>query len=100
MEYVYAALVLHELKQKVTQAKVKGILEAAGATVDESRIKALVAALKEVDINEALKTTVMSAAPVAAPAAGADKAAPAEAKEEKKEEPEEDTDLGLSALFG
>ncbi len=100
MEYVYAALVLHELKQKVTQAKVKAILEAAGATVDESRIKALVAALKEVDIEEALKTTVMSAAPVAAPAAGAAKAAaPAEAEEEE-EEPEEDTDLGLSALFG
>jgi len=91
MEYVYAALVLHELKQKVTQAKVKAILEAAGATVD---------ALKEVDIEEALKTTVMSAAPVAAPAAGAAKAAaPAEAEEEE-EEPEEDTDLGLSALFG
>ncbi len=100
MEYVYAALVLHELKQKVTQAKVKGILEAAGATVDDSRIKALVAALKEVDIEEALKTTVMAAAPVAAPSGGADKAAPAEAKEEKEEEPEEDTDLGLSALFG
>ncbi|MHA1198887.1 MAG: 50S ribosomal protein P1 [Candidatus Heimdallarchaeaceae archaeon] len=100
MEYVYAALVLHELKQKVTQAKVKGILEAAGATVDESRIKALVAALKEVDIDEALKTTVMSAAPVAAPAKGADKAAPAKAQAKKEEEPEEDTDLGLSALFG
>ena len=100
MEYVYAALVLHELKQKVTQAKVKGILEAAGATVDESRIKALVAALKEVDIEEALKATVMSAAPVAAPAAAGGAAAPAESKEEKEEEPEEDTDLGLGALFG
>jgi len=100
MEYVYAALVLHELGQKVTQAKVKGILEAAGATVDESRVKALVAALKEVDIEEALKTTVMSAAPVAAPAAGGDSAAPADDKEEKEEEPEEDTDLGLGALFG
>ena len=99
MEYVYAALVLHELGQKVTQAKVKGILEAAGATVDETRIKALVAALKEVDIEEALKTTVMSAAPVAAPAAGGDTAAPAEDKEEE-EESEEDTDLGLGALFG
>ena len=100
MEYVYAALVLHELGQKVTQAKVKGILEAAGATVDESRVKALVAALKEVDIEEALKTTDMSAAPVAAPAAaGGATAAPADAKEEKEEEPEEDTDLGLSALF-
>ena len=102
MEYVYAALVLHELGEKITQAKVKGILEAAGATADDSRIKALVAALKEVDIEEALKTAVMSAAaaPAAAPAGAAkDKAAPAEEKKKKEEEPEEDTDLGLGALF-
>ena len=104
MEYVYTALVLHELGEKITQAKIKGILEAAGATADDSRIKALVAALKEVDIEEALKTAVMSAAaaPVtAAPTTGAAKEAAAPAKKEKvKEEPEEDTDLGLRALFG
>ena len=101
MEYVYAALILHELGGKITQAKVKGILEAAGATVDESRIKALVAALKEVDIEQALKSAVMAAAPAAAPAAAAATPADAEeAKEEKEEEPEDDTDLGLSALFG
>ena len=101
MEYVYAALILHETKSSITQAKVKGILEAAGVKVDEARIKALVAALKEVDIEEALKTAVMSAAPVAAPAAASSSAAPA-AEEKKEEEPEEeeDTDLGLSALFG
>ncbi len=102
MEYVYAALVLHELGEKITQAKVKGILEAAGTTADDSRIKALVAALKEVDIEEALKTAVMSAtaAPAAAPK-GAAKESDAPAKKEKvEEEPEEDTDLGLSALFG
>ena len=34
MEYVYAALILHELGGKITQAKVKGILEAAGATLE------------------------------------------------------------------
>ena len=101
MEYVYAALVLHELGSSITQAKVKGILEAAGAKVDDSRVKALVAALKEVNIEEALKTTVMATAPAVAPSGAAgDKAAPAEAEEEKEEEPEEDTDLGLSALFG
>ncbi|MCG3221259.1 MAG: 50S ribosomal protein P1 [Candidatus Heimdallarchaeota archaeon] len=101
MEYVYAALVLHELGSSITQAKVKGILEAAGAKVDESRVKALVAALKEVDINEALKTAVMAAAPAAAPAATtSEKAAPAAKEEKKEEEPEEDSDLGLSALFG
>ncbi|MCG3216753.1 MAG: 50S ribosomal protein P1 [Candidatus Heimdallarchaeota archaeon] len=100
MEYIYAALILHELSGKITQTKVKGILEAAGATVDDSRIKALVAALKEVDIEEALKSAVMAAAPAAAPAPASEKSAPAEEKEEKEEEPEEDTDLGLSALFG
>lgn len=102
MEYVYAALVLHELGEKITQAKVKGILEAAGATADDSRIKALVAALKEVDIEEALKTAVMSAAaaPAAAPAGAAKEAAAPAKKEKVEEEPEEDTDLGLSALFG
>jgi large subunit ribosomal protein L12 len=100
MEYIYAALTIHELGGKITQAKVKGILEAAGATVDDSRVKALVAALKEVDIEEALKSAVMAAAPTAAPVPASGKTAPAEAAKEEKEEPEEDTDLGLSALFG
>jgi len=101
MEYIYAALILHELGENITQAKIKGILTAAGATADDSRIKALVAALKEVDIEEALKSAVMTAtAPVATSTSASDKAAPAEEKAEKEEEPEEDTDLGLSALFG
>lgn len=101
MEYVYAALVLHELGVNITATKVKGILEAAGAKIDESRVKALVAALKEVNVEEALKTAVTAAAPVAAaPAAAAsEKSAPKEKKKEKPEE-EENTDLGLGALFG
>ena len=101
MEYVYAGLILHEIREKITQAKVKGILEAAGATVDEARIKALVAALKEVDIEEALKTAVaVGAAPAAAPAGPAKETAAPAKEEEEEEEEEEDTDLGLSALFG
>lgn len=101
MEYVYAALILHEIGENITQTKIKGILTAAGATADDSRIKALVAALKDVDIEEALKAAVMTAAaPAAASTSASEKAAPAEEKEEKEEEPEEDTDLGLSALFG
>ena len=101
MEYVYAALVLHELGVNITATKVKGILEAAGAKIDESRVKALVAALKEVNVEEALKTAVTAAAPVAAApvAASSEKSAPKEKKKEKPEE-EENTDLGLGALFG
>ncbi len=102
MEYVYAALVLHELGVNITATKVKGILEAAGAKIDESRVKALVAALKEVNVEEALKTAVTAAAPVAAApvAAAREKSAPKEKKKKEKPEEEEDTDLGLGALFG
>lgn len=102
MEYVYAALVLHELGVNITATKVKGILEAAGAKIDESRVKALVAALKEVNVEEALKTAVTAAAPVAAApvAATSEKSAPKEKKKKEKPEEEENTDLGLGALFG
>jgi large subunit ribosomal protein L12 len=61
-------------------------------------VKALVAALAEVDIDEALKAPVLTAA--AAPAAAAPVQEEEEQpKEEEKEEEEEDLQ-GLSALFG
>lgn len=102
MEYVYAALLLHKLKQDINEANVKKVVKAAGIEPDEARVKALVAALSEVNIEEALKS-----APVAvAAAAPAPAAAPAEAKGEKKKEKaeekkgEEEALAGLSALFG
>ena len=64
MEYVYAALLLHKLKQNITEDSVKNVVKAAGVTPDDVRVKALVAALSEVQIDEALK-----AAPVAVAAA-------------------------------
>jgi large subunit ribosomal protein L12 len=66
MEYVYAALLLHKLKQNITEDSVKNVVKAAGVTPDDVRVKALVAALSEVQIDEALK-----AAPVAVAAAAA-----------------------------
>jgi large subunit ribosomal protein L12 len=66
------------------------------------RVKALVAALSEVNIDEALKAApvaVASAAPAAAAPSGGAAAAPA--KEEKKDEKKEEEALeGLSSLFG
>jgi len=100
MEYVYAAMLLHKAGHKVTDAGVKKILEAAGISADESRIKALVAALEGVNIDEAIKTASFAAAPVAAAPA----AAHHEAKKEKKEEEEtpsaDEAAAGLGALFG
>ena len=107
MEYVYAALLLHKLKQNITEDSVKNVVKAAGVTPDDVRVKALVAALGEVNIEEALKAApVAVAAPAAAPAAGGAPAAAtsgeASAKdEEKKEEKKEEEALeGLSSLFG
>lgn len=101
MEYVYAALLIHKAGNTVDEATVKKVLEAASVQVDESRVKALVAALDGVNIDEAIEKAAVAAAPAAAaPAAGGD--APAEAKEEKKEEPKEDSNAaaGLGSLFG
>jgi large subunit ribosomal protein L12 len=102
MEYVYAALLLHKLKQNITEDSVKSVVKAAGVSPDDVRVKALVAALSEVNIEEALKAAPVAAA-AAAPAAGgaAPAAAAADKKEEEKEEKKEEEALeGLSSLFG
>jgi large subunit ribosomal protein L12 len=105
MEYVYAALMLHSAGKEISEGAVKKVVEAAGATPDEVRIKALVAALEGVDISKVLSQAaampVAAVAPAAA-AAPAEAKAPAkeEAKEEKKEEAEESGIEGLGALFG
>jgi len=105
MEYVYAALLLHKLKQNITEDSVKGVVKAAGVAPDDVRVKALVAALSEVNIEEALKAApvaVAAAAPAgggAAAAAGGGAAA-AKAEEKKYEKKEEEALEGLSSLFG
>src|SRR5215218_7929768 len=104
MEYVYAALLLHRLKQNITEDSVKNVVKAAGVTPDDVRVKALVAALGEVNIEEALKAApVAAAAAAAAPAAGAGAPggeAPAKEEEKKEEKKEEEALEGLSSLFG
>ena len=98
MEYMYAAMLLHSAGKGVDETSVGSILNAAGISPDAVRVKALVAALAEVDIDEALKTPVLT---TAAPAAAApmQEAEEEQPKEEEKEEVEEDLQ-GLSALFG
>jgi large subunit ribosomal protein L12 len=106
MEYVYAAMLLHAAGQEINEENVKAVLEASKISVDEARVKALVAALEGIDIDEAIKQAAVApvaAAPAAAAAApAAEEAAPAEEKEEEKEEePSEEEALeGLGALFG
>ena len=66
IENIYAAMIFHTTEQDINEENVTKILEAAGADVDESRVKALIAALEDVDIEEAMETTAMAAAPAAA----------------------------------
>lgn len=109
MEYVYAALLLHKLKQNITEDSVKNVVKAAGVTPDDVRVKALVAALGEVNIEEALKAAPVAVA-AAAPAAGGATAASTggtgastsggEAPPKDEEKKEEEALEGLSSLFG
>jgi large subunit ribosomal protein L12 len=103
MEYVYAALLLHKADKPVDETGVTSVLKAAGVEINEARVKALVAALEGVNIDEAISKAAFAAAPAAAaaaPAAGAPAAEAAPAEEKKKEEEEATGMEGLSALFG
>lgn len=103
MEYIYAALLLHNAGKDITDEAVTAVLTAAGTDVDENRAKALVAALDGVDIEEAMATAAFAAPAAAAGAPAAAAEAPeaeAAAKEEEKEEAEESGMAGLGALFG
>jgi large subunit ribosomal protein L12 len=105
MENVYAAMLLHKSGKEINEENVTNVLSAAGITVDAVQVKALVASLSEVDIDEAIKAapTMMAAAPAPAAAAPAAEEKPKEDKKKKAEEDKakEDAALeGLGALFG
>ena len=111
MEYVYAALILHETGEEINEDNLTGVLEAAGVDVEQSRVKALVAALEDVDVEEAIETAAAVPAAGGAAAGGAaeesadaddgddDEADEAEAEEEDEED-DDDGGEGLGELFG
>jgi large subunit ribosomal protein L12 len=102
MEYVYAALLLHKLQKEVNEANISSVVKASGAEVNDAQVKALVAALADVNIEDAIKAAPVAVA-AAAPAA-ADAAAGGEAKKEEAPKDEGKTEEaameGLSSLFG
>ncbi len=112
MEYVYAALILNEAEEEINEDNLTAVLDAAGVDVEDSRVKALVAALEDVDIEEAIEGAAAVPAGGAGGTGGAE-AAPAEESEEAEEEEtadegedDEDDDQdeasgeGLGELFG
>ncbi len=115
MEYVYAALILNESGEEINEENLTNVLDAAGVDVEESRVKALVAALEDVDIDEAVEQAAAvpaggAAAGGAAAEGGADEeSADEEGGEEEEEAAEDEGDddededasgEGLGELFG
>ena len=97
MEYVYAALLLHKLGQEVNEDNLKKVISSTGASVDDSKVKVLVASLKDVDIDDKLA----NASTLATPAVDSGESASEAPKEEKKkEEPKQESAAGLASLFG
>ena len=50
LEYIHAALLLHEAKKDIDEASVSKIIESVGLTADKAMIKSTVENLKEVNI--------------------------------------------------
>jgi large subunit ribosomal protein L12 len=103
MENVYAAMLLHKAGKEINEENVTNVLSAAGITVDAVQVKALVASLSEVDIDEAIKAapTMMAVAPAAAAPAAEEKPKEDKKKKAEEEKAKEDAALeGLGALFG
>jgi len=112
MEYVYAALILNESGAEINEKNLTNVLEAASVDVEESRVKALVAALEDVDIDEAVEdaaavpATTGGSSGGAAPATdddGDDEAEEEEAADEGDDDDEDeggDAGEGLGELFG
>jgi len=98
MEYIYAAMLLHKAKQPVNEDNVKKVLQSAGVNADDGRVRALVASLEGVNIDEAIEKAAVVAPVAAAPVAEAKEEKKADKKEEKKSE--EQAAAGLGALFG
>ncbi|MEM0097341.1 MAG: 50S ribosomal protein P1 [Conexivisphaerales archaeon] len=102
MDYVYAALFLHSAGKEISEENLKKVTQAAGAETDDIKIKALVAALKQVNIDDVLKsavaTTVAPTQQQAPTTSQQQVPQPTENKEEEKKGGE--AIEGLSALFG
>jgi large subunit ribosomal protein L12 len=101
MNYVYASLLLHSAGKEISEDNIKKVVSSTGENADEAKIKALVAALEGVNIEEVISKAAMPVAVAAAPSS----AAPVEKKEEgpsqeEMEKKAEEAAGGLAALFG
>lgn len=98
--YLHAVLLIYGSDKEVTKDAIISVIKAAGGKADEAKAQVLADALKDVNMEDALKN-VSFAAP-SAPAASAAPAGGEKKKTEKKDEKksEEEAAAGLAGLFG
>jgi len=99
LEYIYAALLLHETKKEITEDTISKIVGAAGIEVDKAMAKSTAENLKDVNIEEVLSSAVTTPI-VTTPTQTPTEEKKEEKKEEDKEKKEEEAAAGLSSLFG
>lgn len=104
MIYVYAAMLLHKAGKPVDEENLAKVVGAAGVNPDPVRVKALVASLADVDIDEAIKSSPTFSTVTTAPAptlvpAKETKPVDEKKKEEDQKKKEEAAIEGLGALF-
>ncbi|MBO3757552.1 MAG: 50S ribosomal protein L12 [Thermoproteota archaeon] len=102
-EYIHAVLLLHSVKKEINEENLANVIKAAGSEPDMQRVKMVVSALSNVDIDKVLSSATVSF--LSAPATGVtptttqvSQKAEEKPKEEKKEEKAEEV-AGLGALF-
>jgi len=105
MEYIYAAMLLHQAGKTIDEASINKILETTGVTPDPAKTKSLIASLEGVDIEQAIKeaATIQAAPPASgagAPQAEGEKKKDDKPSEEEQKKKEEQATAGLGALFG
>ncbi|MEM5820227.1 MAG: 50S ribosomal protein P1 [Candidatus Aenigmatarchaeota archaeon] len=102
MEYIYAALLLHSAKKEITEENLRNVLTAAGVSIDEARLKSLVESLKNINIDDVIKSASSASIPVQVQTT-TQTTTETKTEEKKKEESkaaEEQAVAGLAALFG
>ncbi|MEM0476088.1 MAG: 50S ribosomal protein P1 [Candidatus Aenigmatarchaeota archaeon] len=102
MEYIYAALLLHSAKKEITEENLRNVLTAAGVPINEAKLKSLVESLKNINIDDVIKSASSTSIPIQVQTT-TQTSTETKTEEKKKEDSkaaEEQAVAGLAALFG
>lgn len=58
MNYAYATLMLSESDEEINEQNLTAVLEASGTAFEASRVKAIVAAMEDIDVDDVVSTPI------------------------------------------